>query len=349
MYASTLQNVGTVRLEEVDIPEIGKNDVLIKVKFCGMCPSDLKYYVGERKPRSWPSIRGHEFSGDIAEIGGDVESFTVGDRVVGHGRIPCGKCYYCIRNGPNVNYCMNLRNSGEHSGGGTGAFAEYTKLSALCTYKIPEGVNYEEAAFAEPLSCCLNAVMRSEIVLGDTAAVIGDGPNGIIIAQLTKALGVGKAIIVGHHDDRLLLAKKVGADEIINSNKEDPIKIVKSLTDGRGADEVLLGTGHPSAVKQGLGMVRSEGIVNFFASTYPTTEIQLDPNALHNPSIKLVGSRDFQPFHFVKSLELMRNKSIDLKPLITLVLPLNRVEEGFTATRDRKAVKVMIDCTRIHD
>jgi len=347
MLASLLYNVKDVKVEEVERPKIGENDVLIRVKYCGICPSDLKYFTGDRKPKAWPTIRGHEFSGEIAEIGRTVQTFQIGDRVVGHGRIPCRKCYFCIREGPNVNYCLNLKTSGIHSGGGTGAFAEYTKVSASCTYKIPSDVSFKEAAFTEPLSCCLNTVMQSEIVIGDTVAIIGDGSNGLLMTQLAKIFGAGKTVIIGHHDDRLETAKKVGADITINSHNKDPIEAVKVLTENRGADSVILATGHPTAIKQGLGMVRKEGLVNFFASTYPPTKIPIDPNFLHGSSIKLVGSRDFQPFHFVKSLELIQNKRIDLKTLITHVLPLDKITEGFTALIGRKSLKVMIDCSQL--
>lgn len=346
MRAALLHGVKDIRVELVEIPEIGKNDVLIKVKYCGICPSDLKYFTGIRKPRVWPTIRGHEFSGEIAEIGGNVEEFKVGDRVVGHGRIPCRKCYFCVREGPNVNYCLNQKTSGVHSGGGTGAFAEFTRLSSSCTYSIPRGVSMAEASLTEPLSCCLNAVMRSEICVGDTVAVVGDGPNGLILSQLAKRYGASKTIIVGHHDSRLEVAKKIGADYTINSHREDPAEVVRRITEGRGADAVILGVGAPSAIKQGLGMVRKEGLVNFFASTYPPTEIPIDPNAiLHNSSIKLVGSRDFQPLHFVKSLQLMLNKIIDLEPVITHIPPLEKIEEGFKAITERKSLKVLVDCT----
>ena len=347
MLAALLYDVKDLRVEEVEIPELGDNDVLVRVKYCGICPSDLKYYTGDRKPKAWPTIRGHEFSGEIVELGSSVRLFNRGDRVVGHGRIPCGQCYFCIREGPNVNYCLNLRTSGIHSGGGTGAFAEYTKISAACTYKIPSPVSFKEAAFTEPLSCCLNTVLQSEISIGDTVAIIGDGSNGLLMTQLAKVVGAGQTIIIGHHDERLELAQTVGADITLNSHNEDPIETVKELTAGRGADAVLLATGHPTAIKQGLGMVRKEGLVNFFASTYPPTTIPIDPNYLHGRSIKLVGSRDFQPFHFVKSLELMENKRIDVQTLITHVLPLDKLAEGYIALIGRKGLKVMIDCSRL--
>jgi L-iditol 2-dehydrogenase len=347
MLAALLYDVKDIRVEEVELPKIGENDVLVQVKYCGICPSDLKYYMGDRQPKAWPTIRGHEFSGEIVKIGSAVSLFKIGDRVVGHGRIPCGQCYFCIREGLNVNHCLNLRTSGIHSGGGTGAFAEYTKISTASTYKIPSTVSFKEAAFTEPLSCCLNTVMQSELVIGDTVAIIGDGSNGLLMTQLAKVFGAGKTIIIGHHDDRLETALKVGADITINSYNEDPIETVKNLTDRRGADSVLLATGHPSAIKQGMGMVRKEGLVNFFASTYPPTTIPIDPNFLHGSSIKLVGSRDFQPFHFVKSLELMQNKRINLKPLITHVLPLDELSEGYTVLIRRKGLKVLIDCSQL--
>ncbi|MEM2094421.1 MAG: alcohol dehydrogenase catalytic domain-containing protein [Candidatus Bathyarchaeia archaeon] len=345
MRASVMYGIGQVKTEEVDIPEIGSRDVLIKVKFCGICPSDIKYYTGARKPESWPTIRGHEFSGEIAEVGNEVRGFEPGERVVGHGRTPCGRCYFCLREGPNVNYCLNLQTAGKESGGGTGAFCEYTRVHAVSTYKIPFGVSLEEAAFAEPLACCLNAVMRSKIMVGDTVAVIGDGPNGLIIARLAKIMGAGKAIAIGHHDERLEVARRLGVDFTINSAKEDPVKAVKGLTDGRGADSVILSVDSLSALRQGLGIVRKEGLVNFFSS-YPPLEVPIDPNALlHAPSISLVGTRDFQPMHFVKGLELMANKSIDLKQLITHILPLERTEEGFKMATERKSLKILINCS----
>ncbi|MCK5626074.1 zinc-binding dehydrogenase, partial [Candidatus Bathyarchaeota archaeon] len=179
-----------------------------------------------------------------------------------------------------------------------------------------------------------------------TVAIIGDGPNGLLITQLAKAFGAGKTIIIGHHDDRLETAKKVGADLTINSHNVDPIETVKALTEGWGADSVILATGHPSAINQGLNMVRKEGLVNFFASTYPPIKIPIDPNFLHGSSIKLVGSRDFEPLHFVRSLDLMQNKSIDLKKLITHIIPLDQMAEGFKAIIGRKSLKVMVDCAR---
>jgi len=336
---------GQITTEEVDIPETGRNDVLTRVTFCGICPSDIKYYAGARKPEGWPTIRGHEFSGEIAEVGSDVHDFKVGERVVGHGRTPCGRCYFCLREGPNVNYCLNLKTAGKESGGGTGAFCEYTRTHAVSTYRMPPGVSFEEAVFAEPLACCLNAVMRCRIAVGDTVAVIGDGPNGLIITRLAKVFGAGKAITIGHHDERLEVAKRIGVDTTINSAKEDPMKTVKSMTNGRGADAVVLCVDSLSALKQGFGMVRKEGLVNFFAS-YPPTEVPIDPNSLlHGPSISLVGTRDFQPLHFAKGLELMANKSIDLKPLITHVLPLEETEEGFKMATERRSLKVLIDCS----
>lgn len=344
MKASVLYGVKDVRIDEVDVPELDRNDVLIKVAYCGICPSDLKYYTGTRQPKAWPTIRGHEFSGVIAELGRDVDRFEVGDSVVGHGRCPCGRCYFCLREGPNVNYCLNLQTSGIHSGGGTGAFAEYTKVSADCTYLIPSDVDFRVASFAEPLSCCLNAVMRSELIVGDTVAVIGDGPNGLLIAQLAKLYGAGEAIVIGHHDARLDVAQEVGVDSTINSKHVDPVQAVGALTDGRGADAVILAVGSQSAMRQGLRMTRKEGLVNFFASTYPPFELPIDFNALlHATSITLVGSRDFQPFHFAKSLELMQSKRLEFDPLITHVLPLTKLEDGFQVMEARKGLKVLVD------
>ncbi len=340
-----MYGVKQVKTEEVDIPETGNEDILIRVRFCGICPSDIKYYTGARKPEGWPTIRGHEFSGEIAEVGSAAEGFKPGERVVGHGRTPCGRCYFCLREGPNVNYCLNLRTSGKESGGGTGAFCEYTRIHAISTYRIPASVSLEEAAFAEPLACCLNAILRSRVAMGDTVAVIGDGSNGLIITKLAKILGAGKAITIGHHDERLEVAKRIGVDVTINSAKEDPVKAVKNLTEGRGADSVILSVDSLSALKQGLSMVRKEGLVNFFAS-YPPTEFPIDPNSLlHSPSISLVGTRDFQPMHFAKGLELMANKSIDLRPLITHILPLEETEEGFKMATERRSLKVLVNCS----
>jgi len=336
MRAARLYGKGDLRAEPVDRPEISADDeVLIRIHVCGICPSDIRAYTGLRPPnRPTPYTPGHEWAGEIVATGDGVEGFAIGDRVVPSWRVVCGRCHYCIRG--IHNYCENLQR-----GRVRGGFAEYGVAPAGSLLKIPEQVSYQEASFCEPLACCINGSLDSDIDFGDEVVIIGAGPIGLLHLQLAKHSGA-RAYVSDLIPERLEKAGELGADALIDASREDPVQRVKDLTSGYGADVVIAAVGAPRALRQALDMVGICGTVNFFAGTYPPTTLEIDPNLIHYKQIWLTGSHDYTPLHFHTALRFIEMGTAKVVPLISHELPLEQIREGFDIVAGRKGLKVMI-------
>jgi len=336
MMAVRLHGIGNLRIEQVDRPVISADDqVLVRIHSCGICPSDLRPYTGQRPPnRPTPYIPGHEWAGEIVAVGNAVKEYAVGDRVVSSWRAVCGRCYYCIRGAHN--FCENLEREKVRGG-----FSEYGIAPAGTLLKIPDGVSYREACFCEPVACCINGSLNSDIQFGDSVMIIGAGPIGLVHLQLARHSGA-RVYMSDLIPERLEKAKELGADGLIHASKEDPVRRGKELTGGRGADVVIVAVGAPQALRQALELVGICGTVNFFAGTYPPTTLEIDPNLIHYKQIRLTGSRDYTPFHFETALRLIEAGTVQVAPLISHELPLAQVKEGFDIVAGRKGLKVMI-------
>lgn len=336
MKAALLYGVGDLRTGEAPRPQITHpDDVLIRIRACGICPSDLRAYTGVRSGmREMPYTPGHEWAGEIVAMGEAVKGFQVGDRVVPSWRVVCGKCYYCTRG--LYNYCENLQRRVR------GGFAQYGVAAAESLLKIPDHVSYYEASFCEPLACCINGSLWSMIGFGDNVVIVGAGPIGLMHMQLAKAQGA-RVIVSEFLEERLAKAKELGADEVIYAAKEDPVARVKELTEGRGANVVIVAVGAPKALQQALEMTAIGATVNYFAGTYPPTTIPLDPNLIHYKQIRLTGSHDYTPQHFRSALQSIALGMVRVMPLISHILPLEQVKEGFDIVAGQKGLKVMID------
>ena len=335
MKAALLYGPFDLKVEEVERPTIDQDQVLISIHVCGICPSDVRAFSGIRKV-AWtlPYIPGHEWVGHIVEVGKSISGFSEGDRVVPDWRAICGKCYYCSRG--IFNYCENLSR-----GLVRGGFCEYGYSIQSNLRSIPQGVSYEEACLTEPLACCINGARRSNIQLGTDVVVVGSGPIGLLHLQLAKHLGA-RVISCDLIAERLEKAKSLGADEVILASQEAPVERVKELTDGRGADVVIVAVGGRTPVEQGIEMAGICGTVNLFAGTYPPTEIKLDPNVVHYKQLSVTGSHDYTPHDFTTALKLIACKTVKVKPLISHVLPLEKVKEGFDIVMQRKGLKVAV-------
>jgi len=267
MRAAMIYGPYDLRIEEADRPTIGDDKVLIRVDACGICPSDVRGYTGTRKgSHGYPYIPGHEWVGHVVEVGRDVSGIKEGDRVVPDWRVVCGRCYYCRRG--TFNYCSDLRRDAIRGG-----FCEYGYAIRPNLRHIPVNVSYEEACFTEPLACCINGIKRCNIQVGDDVVVVGSGPIGLMHLQLAKHLGA-RVISCDVIEERLGKAKGLGADESVNSLKDDPIERVKGLTEGRGANAVIVAVGGQKPIEQGLEMAGICGTVNLFAGTYPPVTLQ---------------------------------------------------------------------------
>jgi len=345
MKAAFYQGPDNIGLKECDAPEAGPGELVIKVEACGICPSDVRMLKRLKRPteelvglaemlKKIPGMGGHECAGKVVEIGEGVKGFEVGDDVVPDLSIRCGTCRFC-RMG-RANLCEKRIFSWY------GGFAEYTKALARNTYKTPENATPEEVCFAEPLACVLNGNLRSKIKRGDDVAIVGAGPIGLMHLQLAKASGA-RVVVTDFIGERLGHAKELGADDIINPSREDATEKMKNLTEGKGADVVIVAVGNKKAIEQGIQMVAKEGLVNLFAGTYPVTSIEVDPNVIHYGEVTLTGSYDSDPWLFERAIKLIGLGIVKTKPLISHRLPLDEIAKGFKIVDSQSGLKVIIE------
>ena len=333
MKAALLTAPLKMEIQEQELPVPGEGQVRIKVAAAGICGTDIDAYKGHQ-PKGWtityPFQMGHELSGVVDAVGSGVTEFKVGDRVVPDGRLPCGHCSQC-RAG-HVNAC---------TGGGytSGGFKEYSvyPMGSLC--RVPDGLSFEEAAFAEPLSCVLYGNNKLNIKVGDFAVVIGDGAIGILHAQVLKSRGAQVAL-VGLVPERLAIAKEVGIDYIIDSNKEDAVQKVMELTDGKGANEVVSAAGVQSVLQQALSMAARYGQVLYFAATLKD-QITLDTDLIHYKELSLIGSYDSTTAFYEQALRALSMGAVKVGPLLTHRFPLDKAQEAMEAARTMAGLKVM--------
>jgi len=238
-------------------PRVGPRDLLIKVKAAGICGSDLEMARGNRPDVIPPRIPGHDVAGEVAEAGGQTRRFQVGDRVVVEPIISCGRCRNC-RVG-RYNICKELKFLGVHT---DGAFAEYLVIPEKRAYRIPEHLSYNEATVLEPTAVGVHVIKRAQVSLGDTVVILGAGRIGLQIGQVAKARGAGYIVMTDVLDYRLELAKKLAADQVVNSGKEDPLQYVAKLTGGEGADLVVEAVGKSQTILQTMDLVRVGGRIH---------------------------------------------------------------------------------------
>ena len=336
MQAARLHGVRDLRVERVSSPAISADDeVLIRIHACGVCPSDLRAYTGVRAP-SWdtPYIPGHEWAGEVVAFGSSVDGLSVGDRVVPSWRVVCGECAYCVRGAHN--FCENLQR-----GRVRGGFAEYGVAPRNSLLGIPDSVSYAEACFCEPVACCINGSLDSRIAFGDDVVIIGGGPIGLVHLQLAKHSGA-RVMVSDLLLERLIKAEELGADAVILASRDDAVQRVNELTDGYGADVVIVCVGAPQALQQALAMAGNNGTVNFFAGTYPPTTLEIDPNLIHYKQIRLTGSHDFTPRHFQTALRFIELGTVKVAPIVSHELPMAQVKAGFDTVAERAGLKVII-------
>lgn len=338
MRAATLYGPKDLRIEEVDTPAPNECEVLVRVRCVGICPSDVRVYEGVYKHKvslygkDSFGLFGHEWSGEVVKVGGSVRGFSVGDRVVPEIIIPCGTCRPCRKGFTNL--CVNKRNV-------IRGYAEYVKAPSENLLKIPDSLSYEEAAFSEPIAVCLHANEIASVKPGDTVLVIGSGPMGLINMQISKLSGAS-VIVSEVVEERLEMARKIGADMVVNPARENLHNKVKEVSGGYGADAVIVATGNKAAIETAFESIGPAGTVVLFGGTYPPTKVELDPNLIHYNEIRVVGSYDHLPIHMEKALLLLSKKSLDVKSLISHTFELDNLREGFELVKTGKALKVMV-------
>lgn len=324
MKAQVFRGVDQLSYEEVPLPEIGADEVLVQVQVVGLCQSDIKkikYPLYEP-----PRIFGHETAGTIAAVGSEVQKWQPGDRVVVLHHIPCMHCAYCL----NENFSMcevykNITTTAGFSPSG-GGFAEYVKVPGHIVRNgglmiIPNDVTFEQASFVEPTNCCLKAVKKAQIAPGQTVLVTGAGPIGLMFIMLVKYFGA-RAISTDLMPSRIEKALKIGADAAFDARDPDLANKIQSLTQGMGVDVSLLAVPSDKAFFQALDCTRKGGKILFFAEFPDELEIPINPNILYRREIDLMGS--YSSSYRVQSLaaEIVFNRRIDVDALVSDRYPL---------------------------
>jgi L-iditol 2-dehydrogenase len=338
MRAAIYHNQQDIRLEQVPIPEIREDEVLVEMKACGICGSDLMDWYLERRA---PLVLGHEPAGIIMKVGGKVDGFMVGERVFVHHHVACLACHYCDHG--DYTLCDKFHNTHIEPGG----LAEYFMVPApnleTDTLKIPEKLTYEESTFIEPIGCCLRALRKMNIQSSDTIAIIGAGTTGIIHSALSKILGAAKTIVSDLVDFRLQMAAKFGADLMVNAEYENLESVVNGETDGRGADLVVVTAPNLKAYRTGFNICRKGGKLCVFAPCSPGEYIRVNPKEFFFSEIQIIPSYSTSHLETRLALELLEKGEIDVKKLITHRFKLSEVSEAFeTALNEKKSLKIMV-------
>jgi L-iditol 2-dehydrogenase len=342
LLAAVYYNNHDVRIEEMSIPEIGDEEVLLKVMASGICGSDvIEWY---RVPKA-PRVLGHEATGVIDKVGSKVTSLKVGDRVFVSHHVPCNQCRYCQRGHHTA--CQTLHTSNYYPGG----FAQYIRVPKINVdfgvYKLPEDMSFEEGTFIEPLACVSRGQRLANLQKADTLLIIGSGISGILHAQLAKYKGVRNVIVADINPYRLQLAKKFGADHALDAKENLPQKL-KEVNDGRLADQVVVCTGATSAALTALDCVEKGGTILFFAVPDPTVKLPVPINQFWRNEITMRTSYGAAPNDLEDSLRVLATKRLNVKDMITHRLSLNEAAEGFRLMAEAgKSLKVILEPNRV--
>jgi len=323
MRAAVYRGVNDVRLENVPVPKIGAGELLIKVHTCGICGTDLKKI--STGSHSAPRIFGHETTGVIVALGDGVSNFKLGDRVMVFHHIPCGDCYYCYHKV--FAQCPTYKKVGatagyEPSGGG---FAEYVRVMDWIAARggvvlIPDEVSFEQASFIEPVNTCMKGIETLRLVAGETVLVIGQGPIGIILAVLARRCGV-RVITSDLFPQRLTIAKTFGLNENIDASASDTVTTIKNMTEGRGADAVVLAVAGNGLIRPAMQAVRPGGRVLLFAQTQHG-EAVFDPASVCVDEKSLLGSYSASVDLQQEAARFVLGREMDLERLISHRFPL---------------------------
>ena len=319
MKALVLNEYNRFDYQDMKTPPIGPTDVLVQVKAVGICGSDVHGMDGSTGRRQPPVVMGHEAAGIIHETGSVVTQWKMGDRVTFDSTVYCGDCWFCGRG--DINFCDNRRVLGVSCDDYRchGAFAEYVAIPQRILYRLPEKLSFEQAAMVEPLSIAVHAVERTRISLNDTAVVMGTGMIGLLVVQALRAAGCGQIIAVDLEQDKLDLARKLGADIGLKPNACDVAEEVRKVTDARGADVAFEVVGITPTVTMGVDCLRKGGSFTLVGNLSPQVELGLQ--SVVTRGLTLNGSCASRG-EYPACLDMMARGDISVEPLMSATAPL---------------------------
>ena len=325
MQAAVLYGKEDVRLESVPVPSLDPGELLVRVRAALTCGTDVKvfrrgYHAKMIQP---PALFGHEMAGDVVAVGQGVTQFRPGDRVMAANSAPCDRCFFCLRNQQNL--CEDLLFN-------NGAYAEFMRLPerivAKNTYLLPDDLDYRDAALAEPLACALRGLDESGIQPGDTVAVLGLGPIGLMLVRMARSVFGARVIALARRIEQVDRAMLLGAEEgILLGRTESVIAEAKARTSGRGPDVVMEAVGHPDAWELATRLVRKGGTINFFGGCPSGTRVGLDTGLLHYSEITCKASFHHTPAHIRRSLDLIMEGCLTAGHLVNHEEPLSHLPQ----------------------
>ncbi|MCM3761976.1 zinc-dependent dehydrogenase [Alkalihalobacillus oceani] len=344
MRAAVFYGPNNMKVEEVKIPKISADEILVKVKVSAVCGTDVRIYEGKKtKDVRIPATIGHELVGVIDKVGENVEGYQVGERIGVMPVIPCGHCHYCLNGKENV--CANRTAIGYEYDGG---FAEYvriptTAIKAGNLVKIPDHITFEQAVIIEPLACCLNGNKKANVKMNDTVVVIGGGPIGLMHVQLAKIAGARKVIlseIIGHRREK---GKRSGADIVVNPEEESLQEIVEEVTGGLGADVVIMAIGVPQLINGAIYLLKKGGTLNLFAGFTKGILSEIDPNEIHYRELNVNGTSALTRADYHQSLALVAAGKINTEVIISEGYTLEDIQKAIEDVRDGVGMKAIIN------
>ena len=347
MKAIIVERPNELKMIDVPRPKPGPKDVLCKVRYSGICATDMaildgSLFSGQTDMVRYPVRIGHEWSGVVEEIGSEVNGFAPGDKVVGDDSVPCGDCEFCLAG--EYQLCPFGRAVGTVKDTWPGSFAEYILMPSRLVFKLEDHIDLQEAALIEPAGIAFTGLKKGDINIGDVVVVVGTGAIGLTAVGLAKSFGASKVILIGRRDSKLVIGKKMGADVIINARTQDVEKEVKKHTKlGLGADVVLETSGNVNALRQCFSYIRTGGrlpLLGFYEQMLDGFDI--DRLVLSYIDIKGVSgdANSFSPI-----IRLMNQGLVSFKPLISQVYPLAQYKEAFDRVEenDDNRIKIIIE------
>ena len=349
MQAQVFLEAEKMEMRDVPIPRVGDADVLVRVKNCGICGSDISYFFMWSPPDKMPIILGHEFTGEVVEVGAIPKSmglFKPGDRVVVNPVQHCNACYACAAG--HTNLCTNMYVPGVNA---DGAFAEYALSRYTGLFKLDDAVTYAAGAFIEPLACAVYAMNKLEIEPGQFVAIFGPGPIGIMMTQIAKHTGAGKVAMIGTRDYRLEEAKKWGADYIFNTKDEKSPYYVKDLkaaiadvTHGKLADRAINPAGPNEAFEQAIDITGGGAILVHFGLPNSDDIIHVPADAFHKAD-KQIRASWLAPGVWPQTIAMIANGLMNLEPLVSTAVPLSQAAQAIVDLRARKGNPIKVQVT----
>jgi len=346
MKAVVFHGKDDIRIENVEVPEIGENEILLRVHAASICGTDLKIISnGHFKiPEGETRILGHEMAGEIAAVGSEVKHLGVGTRISVAPNIGCGICNDCV--GGNTNLCQNYEALGITI---NGAFAEYVRIPFQFVQQgnifcFQDSITFEEASLAEPLSTIINGSEACNIKPADIVLVIGAGPIGILHLMFAKIRGAQRVIVSELLNERREQVKGFGADFVIDPSKDDLKGVLMELSYGRGPDVIIVAAPSAKAQESSLELIARGGRINFFGGLIKGQEIiNFNSNLIHYKQVYVTGTTGSNIMQYRRAIELIISRRINVSSLISASFSLDRAHEAFKRAESKKDLKILFN------